>query len=162
MRGPRVQDLVWKERSESRILGFLLSQYSNSCRFHGEREREKEREREGEREREREREKEREREREREMKIKHNERLSNFPHQGKQLPSSSDVTVSKGCVDDPLNGLVCVLPRYHGSLTLTNGVEDGVGRVKNVGQHGSQLGTGNPFIFVEIEDFKEKHAPLVK
>ena len=107
------------------------------------------------------RERERERERERDE-IKHDERLSTSPHQGKQLPSSSDVTVSKGCVDDPQNGLVCVLPRYHGSLTLTNGVEDGVGGVKNVGQHGSQLGTGNPLVFVEVEDFKEKHAPLVK
>ena len=55
-----------------------------------------------------------------------------------------------------------VLPTHQSSLPLPDRVEDGVGRVKDVGQHGSQLRAGYTLVFVEVEHSEEKHAAVME
>ena len=55
-----------------------------------------------------------------------------------------------------------VLPAHQCSLPLPNRVEDGVGGVKDVCQHGSQLRAGYTLVLVEVEHSEEEHAAIVE
>ena len=55
-----------------------------------------------------------------------------------------------------------IFPTHHRGFPLPNGVEDGVGGVKDVGQHGSQFRTRYTLVFVEVEDSKEKHTAIME
>ena len=55
-----------------------------------------------------------------------------------------------------------VLSAHQSSLLLSDRVEDGVGGVKDVGQHGRQLCAGYTLVFVQVEHSEEKHAAVVE
>ena len=55
-----------------------------------------------------------------------------------------------------------VLPAHQSSLPLPDRVEDGVGGVKDVGQHGRQLRAGYTLVFVQVEHSEEKHAAVME
>ena len=88
--------------------------------------------------------------------------MSLAAHQWQQFPSARYITVGECSVYHSLHRLVCIFPTHHCGFPLPDGVEDGVGGVKDVGQHGSQLRTRYALVFIQVEDSEEKHTAIVE